>query len=87
MPASTQTALHWAPLKSSVLLDEIEFSSCPISFIEGQEPGKLFIVDVRVNVHLPCVDLHNTRSGLLGRGGELDLSVKPGLIRRESGLR
>ena len=87
IPASTQTALHWAPLKSSVLLDEIEFLSSPISFIECQEPGELFIVDIRVNVHLPCVDLHNTRSGLLGRGGELDLSVKPGQRIYSEGVR
>ena len=87
MPASTQTALHWAPLKSSVLLDEIEFLSSPISFIECQEPGELFIVDIRVNVHLPCVDLHNTRSGLLGRGGELDLSIKPGQRVDSEGVR
>ena len=78
MPASTHTALHWAPLKSSVLLDEIEFSLSQISLVECQEPGELFIVDIRVNVHLPCVDLHNTRSGLFSGGGELDLSVQPG---------
>ena len=55
-----------------------KFSSSPTSFIECQEPGELFIVDIRVNVHLPCVDLHNTRSGLFSGGGELDLSVQPG---------
>ena len=87
IPASTQTALHWAPLKSSVLLDEIEFLSSPISLIECQEPGELFIVDIRVNVHLPCVDLHNTRSGLFSRGGELDLSIKPGQRVDSEGVR
>ena len=40
-------------------------------------PGQLLVVDVRVDVHLPGVDLHDPGSRLLGGGGELDLPVQP----------
>ena len=39
-------------------------------------PGQLLIVDIRVHVHLPGVDLHDPGPGLLGGGGELDLPVQ-----------
>ena len=40
-------------------------------------PGQLLVVDVRVDIHLPGVDLHDPGPGLLGGGGELDLPVQP----------
>ena len=39
-------------------------------------PGQLLVVDVRVDIHLPGVDLHDPGPGLLGGGGELDLPVQ-----------
>mmetsp|Transcript_7696 Transcript_7696/g.26505 ORF Transcript_7696/g.26505 Transcript_7696/m.26505 type:complete len:458 (+) Transcript_7696:35-1408(+) len=39
-------------------------------------PAQLVKVDVRVDVHLPGVDLQDSRAGLLVRVGELDLAVQ-----------
>ena len=39
-------------------------------------PGELVEVDVRTDVHLARVDLHDARPRLLSRRGELDLAVE-----------
>merc|ERR1719384_2935861 len=39
-------------------------------------PGKLLVVDVGADIHLPGVDLHNPGPGLLCGGGELNFSVQ-----------
>ena len=41
------------------------------------QPGKFFIVDVRIDIHLPGVDLHDARSGFLGGRGEFNFTVEP----------
>ena len=41
------------------------------------QPGKFFVVDVRIDIHLPGVDLHDARSGFLGGRGEFNFTVEP----------
>ena len=41
------------------------------------KPGEFLVVDVRIDVHLPGVDLHDARPRFLGGCRELDLTVKP----------
>ena len=76
MPASTQTALPVnIKLKSLTGRHDPQLTLSSIEVVS--RPGELLVVDVRVDVHLPGVDLHDPGSRLLGGGGELDLPVQP----------
>ena len=41
------------------------------------KPGEFFVVDIRIDIHLPGVDLHDARSGFLGGRGEFNFTVEP----------
>ena len=63
------------------MFDNEPFSSSSRLYLGAVEvvcaPGELLVVDVRVYVHLPGVDLHDAGPRLLRGRRELDLPVQP----------
>ena len=55
-------------------LDTHRLALGSVEIVRGS--GEFLVVDVRIHVHLPGVDLHDPGPSLLRRGRELDLSVQ-----------
>lgn len=74
MPASTQTALHWAPFFIKSNDTEREKRLLTVEVVAATR--QLVKINVRMDVHLARVNLHNASACLLVWGGEFDFTIK-----------
>ena len=74
MPASTQTALHWAPVFTKSNYTERKLRLLTVEIVAATR--QLVKINVRMDVHLARVNLHNASACLLVWGGKFDFTIK-----------